>query len=43
MYGVGVIGVKSEEQRDALIANDPAVGLNHYEFYLMQATVPGLR
>jgi uncharacterized protein len=40
VYGVGVIGVESEEQRDALLANDPANGLNQYEFYPMQAVVP---
>jgi len=39
-YGVGVIGVESEEERDALIAQDPANGLNHYEFYPMRAIVP---
>lgn len=39
-YGVGVIGVESEAERDALIANDPASALNRYEFYPMKAVVP---
>ena len=39
-YGVGVIGVESEAERDVLVANDPANGLNQYEFYPMMAVVP---
>ncbi len=39
-YGIGVVGVESEAERDALVANDPANGLNHYEFYPMLAVVP---
>lgn len=39
-YGVGVIGVDSEAERDALIAGDPANGLNHYEFHPMKAILP---
>ncbi len=39
-YGVGVIAVESDEQRDSLIANDPANGLNKYESYPMLAVVP---
>jgi hypothetical protein len=35
------VGVESEAERDALIANDPANGLNRYEFYPMRAIVPG--
>jgi uncharacterized protein len=39
-YGVGVVAVESETQRDELVANDPANGLNRYEFYPMMAVVP---
>jgi uncharacterized protein YciI len=36
-YGIGIIAVDNEEQLKALIANDPANGLNSYEFYPMRA------
>ena len=36
-YGVGIISVDSEKQLETLIENDPANGLNHYEFYPMRA------
>jgi hypothetical protein len=36
-YGVGIISVDTEEQLDNLIKNDPANGLNRYEFYPMRA------
>lgn len=36
-YGVGIIAVDSEEQLNQLISNDPANGLNTYEFYPMRA------
>ena len=39
-YGVGVIQVESEAERDELVARDPANGLNHYEFYPMLAVIP---
>lgn len=39
-YGVGVIAVDDEAERDRLIANDPANGLNQYEFYPMRAVTP---
>jgi uncharacterized protein len=35
-YGIGVVGVDSEEQLNQLIMNDPANGLNSYEFYPMR-------
>ena len=38
-YGVGVVAVESEEQLGQLIANDPANGLNKYEYYPMMAVV----
>lgn len=36
-YGVGIISVDSDEQLGNLIKNDPANGLNSYEFYPMRA------
>jgi uncharacterized protein len=36
-YGAGVVSVDSEEHLEQLIANDPANGLNRYEFYPMRA------
>lgn len=36
-YGVGIVAVESEEELQQLIANDPANGLNKYEFYPMRA------
>ena len=36
-YGVGVVSVDSEEHLKQLIANDPANGLNQYEYYPMMA------
>jgi uncharacterized protein len=40
IYGVGVIAVENESEREELIANDPANGLQHYEYYAMKAIVP---
>jgi hypothetical protein len=36
-YGAGVVCVDSEEHLTRLIANDPANGLNKYEFFPMRA------
>lgn len=36
-YGAGVVSVNSEEQLKGLITNDPANGLNKYEYYPMRA------
>ena len=36
-YGVGIISVDNDEQLENLMKNDPANGLNHYEFYPMRA------
>jgi uncharacterized protein len=36
-YGVGIIAVDNDEQLDNLMRNDPANGLNSYEFYPMRA------
>lgn len=39
-FGVAIIGVETEAERDALIANDPANGINRYEFFPMKAVLP---
>ncbi len=36
-YGAGIVSVDSDENLQQIIANDPANGLNHYEFYPMKA------
>ncbi|MDP4198103.1 MAG: YciI family protein [Bacteroidota bacterium] len=36
-WGMAVIGVESEDQLNALLANDPANGLNSYEVFPMRA------
>jgi hypothetical protein len=36
-YGAGVVSVDSEEHLKQVIANDPANGLNQYEYYPMMA------
>jgi len=36
-YGVGIIAVDEDQQVAQLIENDPANGLNHYEYYPMRA------
>ena len=41
IYGLGVVKVDSEDQLKSLIDNDPANGLNRYEFFPMRAVVPG--
>lgn len=40
VYGLGVVGVETEEQVNELIANDPASQINTYEVYPMMAVVP---
>ena len=39
-YGMGVIAVDREEEVKTFIANDPAAGLNTYEYFPMKAVVP---
>jgi uncharacterized protein YciI len=34
-YGIAIIRVDSDEQLQQLIANDPANGLNKYEYHIM--------
>lgn len=36
-HGAGVVSVESEEHLQQVIAEDPANGLNSYEFYPMRA------
>ena len=40
VYGIGVVEVGDEEQLKELIGNDPAAGINSYEYYPMRAGVP---
>jgi hypothetical protein len=37
VYGLGIVEVENQEQVEGFIANDPANGLNRYEFYPMRA------
>jgi uncharacterized protein YciI len=36
-YGAGIVCVDNEDQLKYLISNDPANGLNHYEYFPMMA------
>lgn len=38
-YGVGIVEVSDEETVKTFIANDPANGLNSYEYYPMMAVI----
>ena len=38
-YGVGIVEVESDEQLQDFMANDPANGINSYEYYPMRAVV----
>ena len=39
VYGIGVVGVENEKELDLLIQNDPALKINDYEFFPMNAVV----
>jgi uncharacterized protein len=39
-YGLGIIEVENEQEMQDMIANDPANGLNKYEYHLMKAITP---
>ena len=39
VYGIGIIEVDHEEVVKQLIAEDPATGLNRYEYFEMKAVV----
>ena len=39
-YGLGIISVESEELLQTMMQEDPANGLNRYEWYPMMAVVP---
>jgi hypothetical protein len=38
-----VFGVEDEQHVEEFIKNDPATGLNRYEYYPMMAVVPGAK
>ena len=40
IYGLGVVKVDTDSELKSLIDNDPANGLNQYEFFPMRAVVP---
>jgi uncharacterized protein YciI len=40
VYGLGIVEVENEQQVKDMITNDPANGLNKYEYYLMKAVIP---
>lgn len=39
VYGLGIIAAESDEELNTMMANDPANGLNKYEWYPMNAIV----
>ncbi|MFL9484476.1 YciI family protein [Chitinophagaceae bacterium LWZ2-11] len=41
-YGLGIVEVDSEEDVKELIANDPAISINNYEYYSMLAITPNV-
>ena len=40
VYGLGIVAADNEERVKNFIANNPANGLNKYEYYPMMAVVP---
>ncbi len=40
VYGLGIVSVESEELLKTMMQEDPANGLNRYEWYPMMAVVP---
>jgi hypothetical protein len=40
-YGLGIVRVSNEEQVKTFIHNDPANGLNRYEYHPMRSVIPG--
>jgi len=40
VYGLGIVAVDNEEEVKAMMANDPAVKINRYEYYPMKAITP---
>lgn len=43
VYGLGVVGVESEEELKRFIENDPAGKINRYEYHPMRAVVPEIK
>lgn len=42
IYGLGVVGVDSEQELKDFITNDPAGKINRYEYFPMKAVVPNI-
>lgn len=40
VYGMGVVTAESEQEVKTFMANDPANGINTYEYFPMKAVVP---
>jgi hypothetical protein len=40
VYGLGIVEAESEAQVQAMIEQDPANGINKYEYYLIRAITP---
>jgi uncharacterized protein len=40
VYGLGIVGVEDEREVEEFIKDDPANGLNRYEYYPMMAVLP---
>ena len=41
-YGLGIVKVDADDQLMALMKNDPANGLNRYEYFEMKAVLPSV-
>lgn len=40
VYGIGVVEAEDETQLKELIKNDPATGINNYDYHPMRAVIP---
>lgn len=40
VYGLGIVAVENEQEVKEFISNDPASGINKYEYFPMNAIVP---
>ena len=43
VYGLGIVAVDDEEEVKFMIANDPAIKINRYEYHPMMAITPGTK
>jgi uncharacterized protein YciI len=41
-YGLGIVGVESEEELQKFMSEDPASAINKYEYFPMKAVVPDM-